>query len=290
MLDQPKRLRAKLLPYDHLADGEKMIAELAGAGFLIRYSVDGQSLLQIENFAEHQSFHPRETSAGWPGPAEHYEQLPVVCGGGDEPESRCLAGDKPVTSRCLAGDVPVVTEIKRDLKRSKDPKDQEKGQTPKTQARREPQAPAYTLPDRGGNERKPLEDFPTVFVSEVEKAGLLDLLTLRGVRPEHHSHAFFTVHDWFLNSPAGRKAYRDSSDHAARIRKFGIAEALKEQASVDNAKAAAARAAGPKGFGKSNAEAVQAANNEFVRRMREEEFGSQKEEPIDVTPKGGSHD
>ncbi len=67
--DRPRRLKAEILPYDE-ADGEAMVAELAARGFLVRYEAAGLRLLQIVNFAKHQSPHPREVPSVLPGQDE----------------------------------------------------------------------------------------------------------------------------------------------------------------------------------------------------------------------------
>jgi len=58
--DRPKRIAAQALPFDRDADAGAMLDDLAAAGFLIRYRVDGVALIQITNFAKHQNPHPRE--------------------------------------------------------------------------------------------------------------------------------------------------------------------------------------------------------------------------------------
>ncbi len=230
MLDQPKRLRAKLLPYDHLADGENMIAELEASGFLVRYRAEGQDLLQIENFDVHQSFHPKEKESDFPGPEQaEDEQLP----------SNCLVGVQTAASNCIDGCEPMVSEIKRDLKRSKD---LEKGQAPEPKPPREPQAPAYALPDRGENPRKPHPGWKLLWFSDRELELLRQKFTKRGLREEFHSEAYRKVSVWFSESPSGRKQYSKSACHADRVGDFGLTEALKAQATSDNAKAASQRA------------------------------------------------
>ena len=67
--DRPAKLRAAVLPYDR-ADGEKLIAQLAEKGFLLRYSVEGKHYLQIVNFAQHQKPHPKEQPSEIPAPLE----------------------------------------------------------------------------------------------------------------------------------------------------------------------------------------------------------------------------
>ncbi len=58
--DRPKRIAAQALPFDRNADAGAMLDDLAAAGFICRYRVDGTAIIQITNFAKHQNPHPRE--------------------------------------------------------------------------------------------------------------------------------------------------------------------------------------------------------------------------------------
>lgn len=64
--DRPKRIRAELLPYD---DGsvDDMLNELHQAGFILRYEMDGKRLIQVVNFAKHQTPHHKEPASIFPG-------------------------------------------------------------------------------------------------------------------------------------------------------------------------------------------------------------------------------
>lgn len=68
--DRPKRIRAEVLPYD---DGsvDDMLNELHQAGFILRYWVGEQRLIQVQNFAKHQNPHCREPESTIPAPDEH---------------------------------------------------------------------------------------------------------------------------------------------------------------------------------------------------------------------------
>jgi len=66
--DDPKRLRARLLPYDAVVDAEALLQTLTAAGFLVRYVVEGRAYLQIRSFEKHQRPHPREAESEIPGP------------------------------------------------------------------------------------------------------------------------------------------------------------------------------------------------------------------------------
>jgi hypothetical protein len=51
--DRPKRLKPHIFPYDDL-DIDALLTTLAESGFILRYTVDGRSYIQIVNFARHQ--------------------------------------------------------------------------------------------------------------------------------------------------------------------------------------------------------------------------------------------
>lgn len=55
--DRPKRLKADIFPYDDL-DLDAILWDLAKAGFIIRYAVDGRNYIAIPKWTKHQ--HPRQ--------------------------------------------------------------------------------------------------------------------------------------------------------------------------------------------------------------------------------------
>lgn len=111
--DRPKRIRAEVLPYD---DGsvDEMLEELRRAGFIKRYQVGDQRLIQVQNFAKHQNPHCREPESTIPAPDEHststvLEQYEHRTGPADSlnliPDSLLLdsdAGASVVASKLLA--------------------------------------------------------------------------------------------------------------------------------------------------------------------------------------------
>jgi hypothetical protein len=64
--DRPKRIAAQALPYDRDVDVDDLLCQLATAGFITRYTVGDQALIQINNFTKHQSPHVRETASELP--------------------------------------------------------------------------------------------------------------------------------------------------------------------------------------------------------------------------------
>jgi hypothetical protein len=66
--DRPRKIKAKALPYDAV-DADDLLNELQRAGFIARYEVDGEKLIQIVKFLKHQKPHSNEIEsklAPWP--------------------------------------------------------------------------------------------------------------------------------------------------------------------------------------------------------------------------------
>ncbi len=63
--DRPKKIKAEIMAYDSL-DVDSALAQLTTAGFLIRYEVDGQRYIQVDNWLKHQHPHPREDPSAIP--------------------------------------------------------------------------------------------------------------------------------------------------------------------------------------------------------------------------------
>jgi len=68
--DRAKRIKMELFPADNV-DVEPLLTLLVNSGFLVRYEVDGQRYLSIENFAKHQSPHAKEQASTIPAPDKH---------------------------------------------------------------------------------------------------------------------------------------------------------------------------------------------------------------------------
>lgn len=64
--DRPRRIKAEALPYDE-ADVDSMLSNIESSGFIHRYRVGGQAVIQIVNFAKHQVPHVRERASELPG-------------------------------------------------------------------------------------------------------------------------------------------------------------------------------------------------------------------------------
>lgn len=65
--DRPKRLKVEILPYDNV-DMDAILQELANAGFIQRYQVDGSRYIQVLKFKKHQAPHLKEAASTIPAP------------------------------------------------------------------------------------------------------------------------------------------------------------------------------------------------------------------------------
>lgn len=63
--DRPKRIKMELFPCDSY-DVDSGLADLCAAGFVIRYQVEGHSVVEIVNFHKHQSPHGSEKDSTLP--------------------------------------------------------------------------------------------------------------------------------------------------------------------------------------------------------------------------------
>lgn len=67
MEDRPKRIKMNLFPADRV-DVERGLVELAKAGFITRYVVDGERFIEVPNFVKHQTPHVKEAASTIPAP------------------------------------------------------------------------------------------------------------------------------------------------------------------------------------------------------------------------------
>lgn len=66
--DRPRKIKAELLPYEAEPDADVWLAELAKAGLVLRYEVDGERYLKVLEFVKHQNPHPKEPPSEIPEP------------------------------------------------------------------------------------------------------------------------------------------------------------------------------------------------------------------------------
>ena len=64
--DRPKRIKAEVFPYRELPDFNGYLTELAQLGFIDRYEVGGIAVIQVLEFAKHQSPHKTEKASELP--------------------------------------------------------------------------------------------------------------------------------------------------------------------------------------------------------------------------------
>lgn len=69
--DRPLRIKADVFPYRDGVNVEPMLAWLAEQGFILRYVAGGKALIQIVEFAKHQSPHRDEKKSELPAPDLH---------------------------------------------------------------------------------------------------------------------------------------------------------------------------------------------------------------------------
>lgn len=102
LIDRPRRIKAEILPYDDF-DAEPALQALHEGGFILRYEVNGESFIQVENFLKHQNPHIKESPSTIPAPYKHSastvqapdQQQPEPKPAGLNPESPFLNPDSP---------------------------------------------------------------------------------------------------------------------------------------------------------------------------------------------------
>lgn len=65
LVDRPRKIKMNLLPCDN-CDADTLLQDLANAGFIVRYEVNGERYIQINNFTKHQNIHPKEVKSTLP--------------------------------------------------------------------------------------------------------------------------------------------------------------------------------------------------------------------------------
>lgn len=67
LVDDPRRLKARLFPFD-VVDMDRLALELVGKGMIVRYIVDSKHYIAVPNFTKHQRPHPKEPASVIPAP------------------------------------------------------------------------------------------------------------------------------------------------------------------------------------------------------------------------------
>jgi len=65
--DRPRSIKVQVLPYDNI-DVDKVLEALKDAGFITRYEIAGQRLIQVRGFVKHQKPNPKEVASTLPPP------------------------------------------------------------------------------------------------------------------------------------------------------------------------------------------------------------------------------
>jgi len=68
--DRPKRIKMEVFPADDV-DVDTALAELESRGFIVRYVVEGNQYIHINNFTKHQNPHKNEAPSSIPAPEQH---------------------------------------------------------------------------------------------------------------------------------------------------------------------------------------------------------------------------
>jgi hypothetical protein len=75
LADRPKKIKAILLPYDD-CDIEVLLNQLHEKEFIVRYTVNDEAFIQVNNFSKHQNPHPKEAPSEIPPPPN--EPVPAI--------------------------------------------------------------------------------------------------------------------------------------------------------------------------------------------------------------------
>lgn len=93
--DRPARIKAKCLPFDR-CDATALLSKLDQAGFIKRYSINGQRYICIPNFSKHQNPHIKEPKSTIP-PPDNNGAKPEAAEKKPEPAGRIVDSGFPLT-------------------------------------------------------------------------------------------------------------------------------------------------------------------------------------------------
>jgi hypothetical protein len=115
MMDRPRQIKGEVFPFDesgfNIEDG---LNELAAAGFIQRYTVDGGKYLQVHNFDRHQRIHPGEKESLIPEPpkvatlpeSDNYPTSPEITGANSMIYDICIMSSDVMTYDTDSGQAP----------------------------------------------------------------------------------------------------------------------------------------------------------------------------------------
>lgn len=75
--DRVLRIKAEIFPYREGLNVDQMLNWLQGSGFIQRYTVNGGSYIQINNFGKHQNPHKNEPGSEFPAPEKSEQKQQV---------------------------------------------------------------------------------------------------------------------------------------------------------------------------------------------------------------------
>lgn len=75
---RPKRIRAKIFPYEVRCDIGKLLAQIQTPRLIVQYSVNGKQYGIIPKFLDHQNPHPNEKKSTLPDPPENLLSLNAI--------------------------------------------------------------------------------------------------------------------------------------------------------------------------------------------------------------------
>lgn len=88
--DRPKRIKAEIFPYETNADVDALLSKLHTAGFIERYEVGDQKLIQVVNFLKHQRITGKEALS-----KSEFPQMPENTEGNKRGNTGETTGEQP---------------------------------------------------------------------------------------------------------------------------------------------------------------------------------------------------
>ncbi len=108
--DRPKKIKMEVLAGDD-CDADKLIANIAEKGFIVRYEVQGNKYIQIVNWDKYQHVHPKETPSIIPS----MEKNDLGCTQGEPKDDSSKIQDESFRAIPSFTSFPSSTSFKRDI-------------------------------------------------------------------------------------------------------------------------------------------------------------------------------
>lgn len=100
--DGARRIKSDTLPYYDDVDVDELLDRLHAAGFIRRYEVSGERLIQVATFSKHQQPHYKEVASELPPPPGHAEGGVIAFGVSNEQRERIMVRDGRHCRQCGA--------------------------------------------------------------------------------------------------------------------------------------------------------------------------------------------